>query len=192
MSYISLVTHNRIAQFAARFEMQENGTVTYYHPDRQGLPCSLEEAQQLIDEFQQTTERTSKIMFYWVICSGIVLGLLDASNVLVLLRWQQYAVILAPFPFILYIWRRASLKPLDSLNGRLHCSPPRTVESAFWHRVSALPASLFIAMLLPSGGLLYYGMTDGWESLGISSVLIIASNLLMTGIWLYARYGRKS
>ena len=194
MSYISLITHNRIAQFAARFEMQANGTVAYYHPDREhgGLPCSLEECQQMIAEFTQATERTSKIMFYWAIFSGIVLGILDASGVLVLLRWQQYAVILAPFPFMLYLWRRASLKPLDLLAGRLHCSPPRTIDSAFWHRVAALPASLFVAMLLPCVGLLYYGMTDGWGSLGMSSVLVIACNVFMTGLWLYARYGKKN
>ena len=192
MSQISIVTQNRIAQFAARFEMQADGSVVYFHPDRAtgGLPCALAEAEQLIQEYAQTYSRTLQWMMYWAIASGVALGLLDASEIWKTTRWMQFPIILAPLPFVLYLWYRAGQKPLKLLGDRLHSAPPRSAESAFWHRVYALPGSLFIAMLLPSGGLLYYGIRDGWEKLGLSSALIIAANVLMTCVWFYARMGR--
>lgn len=193
MSYHSLITHNRIAQFAARFEMQANGSVVYFHPDREtgGLPCSVSECEQFIQDYAQTIQRTIKLSTYWAIFSGITIGLLDASKVLVLVDWMQYSIILAPLPCIVYAWRKASLKPLLTLRNRLHCAQPRSMESAFWNRVAALPASLFIAMLLPTSGLIYYAIIGKINILEISNLLIIGSNVLMTGIWLYARFIRK-
>lgn len=193
MSYESLITHNRIAQFAARFEMQPDGSVAYYHPDRKtgGLPCSLAECEQFIQAYAYTMEHTTKRTTYWVILSGITLGILEASGLLQLDEWMQYFIILVPLPVMFYAWHQAGLKPLRLLRTRIPCSPPRSIESAFWHRVAALPTSLFLAMLLPSGGLVYYSVT-GVQNLDISSLLIIGSNLLMTVLWLYARNSRKN
>lgn len=193
MSYESLITHNRIAQFAARFEMQPNGSVAYYHPNRKigGLPCSLAECEQLVQEYTQTMERVTKQSSYWAIVSGITLGILEANQVWVIDKWLQYVIFLMPLPVMLYRWHQAGLKPLHFLKNRLPCSAPRSIESAFWHRVAALPDSLIIMMLLPSAGLVYYSVT-GVKNLDISSLLIIGSNLLMTMLWLYARNGRKN
>ena len=189
----TLLSLNRIAQFAARFEMQEDGSVAYYHPDRAtgGLPCTLEECEKLIDDYTRTYRDSMKWMIYWAIVSGITLGLLEASETWVTTRWVQYAIMLAPFPLVIYLWYQAGQKPLQLLGTRLHCSPPRSVESAFWSRVRALPASLFLYMSLPSGGLVYYAIEDGWEKVGISSLVIVGCNLLMTVVWLYARWIRK-
>ena len=33
MEFTPLITHNRIAQFAARFEMPSDDSVIYYHPN---------------------------------------------------------------------------------------------------------------------------------------------------------------
>ncbi len=192
MTHLSTVSQNRIAQFAARFEMQADGSVVYYHPDRAtgGLPCTLAEAEQLIQDYAKNYSRSRQWMTYWAIASGITLGILEASEVWTTTRWMQFLIILAPFPLLIYGGYQAGLAPLRLLGTRLHCSPPRSAESAFWHRVYALPGSLFIAMTLPSVGLLYYAMKDGWETLSLGSVLIIAVNTLMTCIWLYARTGR--
>lgn len=192
MSYNSLISQNRTAQFAARFEMQADGSVVYYHPDRAtgGLPCTVAEAEQLIQDYAKKHSRSMQWMTYWAIASGVALGILEASEVWATTRWIQFLIILAPFPWVIYSWYQAGLAPLRLLRTRLHCSPPLRAESAFWYRVSALPASLFIAMLLPSGGLLYYAIADGWEKLSLSSVLIIAANTLMICVWLYARTGR--
>lgn len=193
MSYTSIVTHNRIAQFTARFEMQADGSVIYYHPDRAtgGLQCTLAECEQLIQEFAETQTRSLKQMMYWAIASGVVLGLLEASGVFVTARWIQYLIILAPFPFTLHTWHQAGQKPLRLLGTRLSCSPPRSAENAFWQRTAALPASLIVTMLLPSAGLMYYTIEGGWEHLNLGYLIIISSTLFMTGIWLYARYGRR-
>lgn len=193
MSYESLITHNRIAQFAARFEMQPDGSVAYYHPDRKtgGLPCSLAEGEQLIQAYAHTMEHTTKRTMYWVILSGISLGVLEATQWLPIDEWMQYFIMLVPLPILFYGWYQAGLKPLRLLRTRLPCSPPRSIESAFWNRIAALPTGLFLAMLLPSAGLVYYAMT-GVQSLDISSLLIIGTNLLMTVLWLYARNSRKN
>jgi hypothetical protein len=134
MSYTSVVTHNRIAQFAARFEMQANGSVIYFHPDRAtgGLPCTVAECEQLIQEFAQTHNRSLRWLMIWAIVSGITLGLLEASEIWVTTQWIQYLIILAPSPFTLYLWYESGQKPLRLLGSRLPCSPPRSVESAFW------------------------------------------------------------
>jgi hypothetical protein len=188
MSYFSLLSHNRIAQFAARFETQADGTIVYYHSDRQtgGVRCTEAERDQLIAEFARTNTRSFQWMVYWAIISGIIIGLLEASETLILQRWVQYAVILAPFPVAVYAWYQASARPLQLLNGRLPYSQPRSRENAMLIRVAVLPPSLFVMMSLCSGGLLYYGFRDGWHTLTISSWLIIASNVLMIVVWLYA------
>jgi hypothetical protein len=192
MSSFSIVSQNRIAQFAARFEMQTDGSVVYYHPDRAtgGLPCTLAEAEQLIEDYAKTCSRSMQWLMYWAIASGIGLGLLDASEIFVTQRSIQYLIILAPFPLMIYSVYQAGLKPLRLLGMRLTCSPPRSSESAFWHRVAALPVGLIIGMLLPSAGLIYYAIDKGWQSLDISSLLIIVSTMLMTVLWLYAQFGR--
>jgi len=193
MSYESLITHNRIAQFAARFAMQPDGSVVYYHPDRKtgGLPCSLAEYEQLIQEYAHTMEYTTKRTTYWVILSGITLGVLEASEWLLIDKWMQYFIMLVPLPILFYGWYQAGLKPLRFLRTRIPCSPPRTIESAFWNRIAALPTGLFLAMLLPSAGLVYYAVT-GVKNLDLSSLLIIGTNLFMTVLWLYARNSRKN
>lgn len=192
MSHTEIVRQNRIAQFAARFEMQQDGSVIYYHPDRArgGLPCTVAEAEQLIQDYAKNYSRSRYGMACWAIAAGMTLGILDANEVWLTSRWIQFLIILAPFPLLIYSWRRAGLAPLRLLGTRLHCSPPRSAENAFWHRVSALPGSLFLTMLLPTGGLLYYAIEDGWEKLSLSSALIIAANTLMSCVWLYARTGR--
>lgn len=78
-----------------------------------------------------------------------------------------------------------------TLRNRLHCAQPRGMESAFWNRVAALTASLFIVMLLPTGGLIYYAFIGEIDILETSNLLIIGGNVLMTWIWLYARVIRK-
>ena len=192
MSHSSTVSQTRIAQFAARFEMQADGSVIYYHPDRAtgGLPCTVAEAEQLIQDYAKNYSRSTQWMACWAIVSGMTLGILDASQVWLTTGWIQSFIILAPFPWVIYSWYRAGLAPLRLLGTRLHCSPPRSAENAFWHRVNALPASLIITMLLPSAGLMYYTIEGGWEKLNISYLLIIGSTLLMTGVWIYARLGR--
>jgi len=194
MSYISLVTHTRIAQFADRFEMRANGSVVYYHPDPEtcGLPCSLTECEQLIQEYTQTINRTTRLLTYWVIVSAFILAILEASELLVIANWMKGLIFVVPLPCLFYAWNQASLKPLYLLGKRLPCSPPRSIESAYWHRVAALPASLFIIMMLCSGGLVYYAIVGGLENLNISYLILIASNVLLTGLWLYARYDKKN
>lgn len=194
MIHSELVSQNRIAQFVARFEIQADGSVIYYHPDRAygGLPCTQAECEQLIQEYAANYVLSLRWMQYWAIVSGVMLGILEASGLWIPSRWLQFVIILAPTPIFLYSWYQAGQKPLQLLGGRLRCALPRTVESAFWQRVNALPVSLFVMMLLPSAGLLYYGIKDGWEKMETSSLLIIASNLTMTAIWLYAKFRRKS
>jgi hypothetical protein len=193
MIHSELVSQNRIAQFAARFEIQANGSVIYYHPDRAygGLPCTQAECEQLIQEYAANYVLSLRWMQYWAIVSGVMLGILEASGLWIPSRWLQFVIILVPTPIVFYSWYQAGQKPLQLLRGRLRCALPRTVESAFWQRVNALPASLFIMMLLPSAGLVYYGIEGGWEKIDASSLLIIASSITMTVIWLYAKFKRN-
>jgi hypothetical protein len=193
MSYISLVSHNRIAQFAARFEMQPDGSVVYYHPDRAtgGLPCVLAEAEQLIEDYAQSYTRSLQWMMYWAIASGLVLGILEASETLMLSRWMQYLIILIPLPLTIYTGYQAGLQPLRVLGHRLPCAPPRSLESAFWQRVTALPASFFVMMLFINAGLAYHTFKNGLINLDMGNLFIISSSLVMIVTWGYGRYIRR-
>lgn len=185
----SLVTQNRLAQFAARFEVREDGTLVYFHPDgREGLPCTQAEAAQLIVEFEQTHQRSLRGVVFWVIACGLILGVLEASGVAILPRWGQYAIFLAPFPFVWREWYHAKLRPLLFLEGRVPVAPPRTVSRARHTRFAALPASLMVTMLLPAAGLTYYAAQTGWE---VSHALIVGSNLFLAAAWVMARWTRS-
>jgi hypothetical protein len=83
----SLVTQNRLAQFAASFEAREDGTWVYFHPDgRAGLPCTRGDAAQLRAEFEQTHHRSIRGIVFWAIGGGLILGVLEASGVAILPR----------------------------------------------------------------------------------------------------------
>lgn len=181
----SLVTQNRLAQFAARFEAREDGSLIYFHPDgREGLPCTQAEAAQLIVEFEQTHQRSLRGVVFWVIASGLILGVLEASGMAIVPRWGQYAIFLMPLLVVWREWHHANLRPALFLEGRVAVSPPRTVARARFARLAALPASLIVTMLLPAAGLTYYAAQTGWE---VSNALIVGSSLLLAGAWVRAR-----
>ncbi|MDD5057704.1 MAG: hypothetical protein PHQ60_07510 [Sideroxydans sp.] len=181
-----IVASNRAAQFAARFEAQDDGSFIYFHPNGHGggLPCSRAEMELLIGEFASSERYSMRGAVYWVIGAGIALGLLEASGTLVLPRWAQYAIFLAPFLLTLQVWHHASQRPLQLLGGRIPAAPPRTAPVARHVRLAALPAGVVALMLLPAAGLTYYATQTGWE---IVQSLIVASNLLIATAWLLAR-----
>ncbi|MDD2720163.1 MAG: hypothetical protein PHH47_02495 [Gallionella sp.] len=182
---LSGINDNRIAQFAARFELQEDGSCLYFHPGGHGgLPCSESEANAMIAEFSATQNRSMRSGIYWAIGCGLVLGLLEASQTLVFDRWMQYALILMPFPYILLAWRQASLQPLRHLEGRFPAAPPRSGTEARNSRLAALPPGLFVSMLACDALLAWYAMDTGWET---DSALIVGATLLMASAWLLAR-----
>lgn len=187
---LSGVNENRIAQFEARFELQDDGSYLYFHPNdpQGGLPCTADEAARLIGEFANTQFVSVRSMMYWAIGCGAVLGLLEASNTLVLSRWIQYALILAPFPYTLLAWHRASQNPLRFLEGRAPVAPPHSATTARLVRLAALPASLMFTMLGLDAILTYYAAQTGWE---LDSALIVASGLLMSAAWVLARRERR-
>lgn len=186
---LSLSTATRLAQFVARFEAQADGSFVYFHPDgRAGLPCTQAEAAQLFEEFAASHRQSVHRLVYWVIASGVVIGVLEASGTLVLARWAQYSIFLMPLLFTLQDWRRAHLSPLRLLEGRIPVAAPRTASNATQSRLAALPVSLIAMMLLPSTGLVYYAMGTGWE---ISNALIVGSNLLLAVAWLFARWRKR-
>lgn len=186
---IELVTTTRLAQFAARFEAQADGALIYFHPDgRAGLPCTQAEAAQFIAEFAESHHQSARRLVYWVIATGLVIGVLEASGTLVLARWAQYSIFLLPVLFTLHDWRRANLSPLRLLEGRIPVAAPRTAARATQSRLAALPVSLIVMMLLPAAGLVYYAMQTGWE---ISHALIVGCDLLLAVAWLLARWRRR-
>ena len=186
---LSLSTATRLAQFSARFETQADGSLVYFHPDgRAGLPCTQAEAAQLITEFAESQRQSARRLMYWVIATGAVIGVLEASGTLSLDRWAQYSIFLMPLLFMLQDWRRAHLSPLRLLEGRIPVAAPRTVWSATKSRLAALPVSLIAMMLLPSAGLVYYAIETGWE---INNALIVGSNLLLAVAWLFARWRKR-
>lgn len=186
---LSLSIQTRLNQFAARFEAQDDGSWVYFHPDgRAGLPCTQVERAQLLTEFAESHHHSTHRLVYWVIASGVVIGVLEASGVLVLDRWAQYSIFLLPLLFTLQDWRRAHLSPLRLLEGRMPAALPRTASNATQSRIAALPVSLIAMMLLPAAGLVYYAMETGWE---VSSALIVGSNLLLAVVWLIARWRRR-
>lgn len=185
---LSLSTATRLAQFTARFAAQADGSFVYFHPDgRAGLPCTQAEAAQLIAEFAESQRYTARRLVYWVITSGVVSGVLEASDTLVLARWAQYSIFLLPLLFTLQDWRRAHLSPLRLLEGRIPVATPHTASNATQSRLAALPVSLIAMMLLPSAGLVYYAMDASWE---IGNALIVGSNVLLAIAWLIARQRR--
>ena len=186
---LSLSTATRLAQFAARFEAQDDGSLIYFHPDgRAGLPCTRAEAAQLLAEFAESHRQSVHRLVYWVIASGVVIGVLEASGTLVLPRWAQYSIFLMPLLFTLLDWRRAHLSPLRLLEGRIPVAAPRTIVNAAQSRIAALPASLIAMMLLPAAGLVYDAMETSWE---IDNALIVGSNLLLAAVWLIARWKKR-
>ncbi len=188
MEAIHLVTHNRIAQFAARFEMPSDDSVVYYHPNGfvGGLPCTLEEAQELIDTYAYRYESVVRWMMYWAIATGLLLGSLSASGVWETTHGVEMVILLFPAPWFIYRTYRDGQKPLVLLGTRLPCSPPRSSPRAFWHRVRALPVGLIVTMLLPTGGLIYYGLFEDFQ-FDIGTTLIVVANLTMSVIWMFAR-----
>jgi hypothetical protein len=186
---LSLSTATRLAQFAARFEAQADGSWVYFHPDgRAGLPCTQVEAGQLIAEFAESQRQSVHRLVYWVIASGVVIGVLEASGTLVLPRWAQYAIFLMPFLFVLQDRHDAYLRPLRYLEGRMPAAPSHTASRARRIRIAALPASLIAAMLLPAVGLTYYAAQTGWT---MDNALIVSSNLLLAMAWVIARRQKR-
>lgn len=162
MPFEPLITNNRIAQFAARFEVQPDGDVVYYHPSGHygGLPCSLAEAEQLIRHYAVAQSRSMRWMLWWAICAGLALGLLDASGLWHTTQLEQMAIILAPMPLLFQSWYRASRAPLVLMRDRREASPPRSTIHAFWVRTQALPLGLFLALWAINGLLIYYYFRD--------------------------------
>lgn len=182
---ISLTTQTRLAQFSARFVAQANGAFIYFHPDgREGLPCSAAEAAQLRVEFATLHHDAMRHLLYWVLASGAVMGGLEASGVLRLPTWGQWAIFLMPFIFVLREWHHAHLRPVRYLEGRIPVAA-RTPSQAVQSRIAALPASLIVMMLFPAAGLVYYAIETGWA---IDYALIVGSNLLLAVAWLIARW----
>lgn len=187
----SLVSQNRIAQFAARFEVQADGMVLYYHPGRHsgGIRCTQEECAGMIQAFADTQMRSSRWMLIWVIGAGVLLGILDAGGWWSTDRPEQAAILLAPLPFILQIWYRASRRPLQVLRDRPAWGPPRTVESAFWGRMAAFPIRFFAILWLPNLLLLYYHFS-GQHPLDATATATTGVAAILTLLKLYAHYRR--
>lgn len=186
---LSLVNQNRIAQFAARFEVQPDGMILYYHPGRHsgGIRCTQAECADMIQAFANTQTRSSRWMLGWVIVAGFALGILEAAGGWSTSRLEQIAILLAPFPLLLQIWYHASRRPLQILHDRPAWGPPRTVESAFWGRVRALPASFFALLWFPNLLLLYYHFF-GKDALDATSMATIGAAALLTLLKLYAHH----
>ncbi|MDD5612870.1 MAG: hypothetical protein PHF75_07495 [Gallionella sp.] len=189
-----MLFNNHITQFAARFELQADGSFVYHHPDRLlgGVLCSREEVEQLIRNLADVYARSLRLTLYWAIGSGIVIGLLEASHTLMLAKWAQYGIILAPVPYAILACYRADQQPLHLLEGRVPITPPRTRSSAFWIRVAALPAGLIILTLLTVAGQAYYTQKEGWEHPDLVRLFIMFFNILFAIIWLYARNRRPA
>jgi hypothetical protein len=162
MPFESLIVNNRIAQFAARFEAQPDGGVVYYHPSGHygGLPCTLAEAEQLIQHYAVAQGRSMRWMLLWAICAGLILGVLDASGLWHSTQLEQIAIILAPMPLLFQSWYRASRSPLNLMRERRQVAPPRSRIHAFWVRAHALPPGLFLALWAINGLLIYYYFRD--------------------------------
>lgn len=171
------IAENRIAQFAARFEPVGDGYAWHGDARQGGLPVSAAERAQMIADYARVQRRTFRFMGLWAILSGVALGVLDASSVLMLARWQQMAVVLAPAPLVLALLWRAERAPMAMLGTRMPITPPRPRMRAMAVRLAALPLGISVSMI-GIGALLIVQLwrrdematTPGYALIGLGSI----------------------
>lgn len=160
----SLIADNRISQLLARFEPWQDGFVYHHDASTGGLPCTREEVESLVAEFAAIHVRSQRGMTIWVVVAAIALVSLELTGTLVLARWQQVLVLLAPFPFVLQQFWWAHRLPWHRFGRRTPVTSPRSSMAGFWSRTAALPASLVVAMMLVASALAWQVLKDGWQA----------------------------
>ena len=179
------VIENRIAQFAARFELCGKDGWAYHH-DRAtgGLPVSDEERAALLEGHVRALRLAVRVMYGWLAVAVIGLLIVYIRTGRDVPFWQEALVFLLPFPWAIWHVARAERAPFDLAGRRVPVTRPRTAAEGIRSRVAAFPASVPV-MMIGVGALLLVQLVrlDQWRESPLEVALGIG--VIVFGAWIF-------
>lgn len=177
------ISDNRVAQFAALFEVHGDGYVYYGDNKLGGLPLSAQERDHYVTHFANVLRTGNRVMFSWIVCAAIGVVIAEEGYGWHTQDWQRYLVFLLPMPWLLWTWWRSQRIVLDEIGRRIPITPPRTIKAGLISRVAAFPWGLPSLMIGIGALLLVQQWRYGFSSRGVGSELIGISSILF-GMWI--------